>query len=223
MAVVLRCPACREKFKYNVAKGFPDNCLLCGEDINNRRDDDDILCPAFLSQKSKNNDKVARDIMDGSEQRAGMAAAMAGVPVSEMNSLKITDLNDRNDTQFATKDVVNPVTQHMDAMQRQGMPVGLATPPTPRRGPPMHIPGMLLTPACVSAIECNAYCRRSGKPHFLCRSVTIRITGRRYDHDPDRQERARPFCERADRGLSGQSGHASRLLPDAEPDRRNWE
>jgi hypothetical protein len=67
---------------------------------------------------------VARDIMDGSETRAGLAAAMAGVPVSEMSGLKITDINDRNDTQFATRDVVNPVTQHMDSMQKQGMPVG---------------------------------------------------------------------------------------------------
>jgi len=124
MAVLLKWPKCRGKFKYDVTEGWPDRCILCDEDINNRRADDDIVCPAFLSQKSKNNDKVARDIMDGSEQRAEMAAAMAGVPISEMNSLKITDLNDRNDTQFATKDVVNPVTQHMDAMQRQGMPVG---------------------------------------------------------------------------------------------------
>jgi len=127
MAVVLRCPACREKFKYNVTKGWPDNCPLCKTNINNYRADDDIVCPAFLSQKSKNNDKVARDIMDGSEQRAGMAAAMAGVPASEMNGLKITDLNDRNDTQFATKDVVNPVTQHMATMQAQGMPVGFGS------------------------------------------------------------------------------------------------
>ncbi len=123
MAVILKCPKCRGKFKY-AAGEFPDNCLLCGEDINNRRDDDDIVCPAFLSQKSKNNDKVARDIMDGSEQRAEMAAVMAGVPISEMSGLKITDLNDRNDTQFATKDVVNPVTQHMQSMQAMGMPVG---------------------------------------------------------------------------------------------------
>ena len=126
MAVILKCPKCRGKFKY-AAGEFPDNCLLCGEDINNRRDDDDIVCPAFLSQKSKNNDKVARDIMDGSEQRAEMAAVMAGTSVSDMSGLKITDLNDRNDTQFATKDVVNPVTQHMAAMQAQGMPVGFGS------------------------------------------------------------------------------------------------
>jgi hypothetical protein len=126
MAVILKCPVCRGKFKYDVSVGWPDFCQIpeCGADINNRRADDEICMPAFLSQKSKNNDKVARDIMDGSVQRAEMAAAMAGTSPEEMSSLKITDLNDRNDTQFATKDIVNPVTQHMDAMQRAGMPVG---------------------------------------------------------------------------------------------------
>jgi hypothetical protein len=128
MAVLLKCPICREKFKYDVSDGWPDECQVCHSDINNRTPDNVVVVPAFLSQKSKNNDKVARDIMDGSETRAGLAAAMAGVPVSEMSGLKITDINDRNDTQFATRDIVNPVTQHMDAMQKQGMPVGFGGP-----------------------------------------------------------------------------------------------
>lgn len=122
--VILRCPVCRDKFKYDVADGWPDFCVLCKSDINNRVPDNVVTVPAFLSQKSKNNDKVARDIMDGSETRAGLAAAMAGVPVSEMSSLKITDLNDRNDTQFSAKDEVNDITRHMDAMKARGMPVG---------------------------------------------------------------------------------------------------
>ena len=80
--------------------------------------------PAFLSRSTRNNDKVARDIMDGSEVRAGLAAAAAGVPASEMSGLKITDLNDRNDAQFSAKEVVNPVTQRMAEMQAAGMPTG---------------------------------------------------------------------------------------------------
>ena len=80
--------------------------------------------PAFLSRTTRNNDKVARDIMDGSEVRAGLAAAAAGVPASEMSGLKITDLNDRNDAQFSAKEVVNPVTQRMAEMQAAGMPTG---------------------------------------------------------------------------------------------------
>ena len=125
--VILRCPVCRDKFKYDVADGWPDFCVLCKADINNRVPDNVVTVPAFLSQKSKNNDAVARQIMDGSETRAQMAAAMAGTDASEMASLKITDLNDRNDTQFSAKEVVNPVTQRMDAMQAAGLPTGFGT------------------------------------------------------------------------------------------------
>lgn len=127
MAVVLRCPACREKFKYDVTVGWPDFCPLCKEDINNYRADDEIVMPAFLSPKSKANDAVARQIMDGSETRAQLAAGMAGVPVSEMDNLKITNLSDRRDSEISAMPVNNVVTQHMDNMQRQGMPVGFGT------------------------------------------------------------------------------------------------
>lgn len=127
MAVILKCPACREKFKYDVSNGWPDECPLCSTDINNRVPDNVVVVPAFLSQKSKNNDKVARDIMDGSETRAELAAQMAGTSVDEMAALKITDLNDRNDTEFAAVTVRNEVTQRMDAMQAAGMPTGFGT------------------------------------------------------------------------------------------------
>lgn len=127
MAVVLRCPACRKKFKYDVSVGWPDTCPLCNTDINNYRADDDIVMPAFLSPKSKANDAVARQIMDGSETRAQLAAGVAGVPVEEMNNLKITDLNDRRDSEISAVPVNNAVTQHMANMQRQGMQVGFGT------------------------------------------------------------------------------------------------
>src|SRR5271156_3933163 len=124
MAVVLKCPLCREKFKYDIEEGWPDFCPRCGKDINNRRDDDDVVMPNILSFKTKNNDKVARDIMDGSEKRVEMAAAMAGVPQSEMSALKVTDLNDRNDALFSAKDVSNPVTQQMELIKARGGQVG---------------------------------------------------------------------------------------------------
>ena len=124
MAVILKCPLCREKFKYDVSQGWPDFCPRCGEDINNNRDDDDIVCPNILSFKTKNNDKVARDIMDGSNVRAELAAQAAGTSVDEMSSLKITDLNDRNDAQIAAREIVNPVTQQMDLIRANGGQVG---------------------------------------------------------------------------------------------------
>jgi hypothetical protein len=126
MKVILKCPVCRGKFKYEVSEGWPDFCQLpdCKADINNRRDDDDVVIPYFLSEKTRKTDAVARQIMDGSVQRAEMAAAVAGVPVSEMNGLKITDLNDRNDTPQSIKPVSNDITRHMAAMNARGMPVG---------------------------------------------------------------------------------------------------
>src|SRR6201996_2454535 len=127
VAVLLKCPICRGKFKYDVSEGWPDQCQLCDADINNRVPDDVVTVPAFLSQKTKNNDKVARDIMNGSETRAELAAQMAGTSVEDMSSLKITDLNDRNDTEFAAVTVRNEVTQRMDAMQAAGMPTGFGT------------------------------------------------------------------------------------------------
>ena len=134
MAIVLKCPACREKFKYDVSEGWPDECPICKTDINNRRADDDVVMPNILSYKTKANDKVARDIMDGSEKRAEIAAEMAGVPVSDMSSLKVTNLTDRNDTQWATHDVVNPVTQRMDAMKQAGLPTGFGAGPADAMG-----------------------------------------------------------------------------------------
>jgi hypothetical protein len=124
MAVILKCPACREKFKYDISEGWPDQCPICNTDINNRRDDSDVVMPNILSWRTKNTDKVARDVMDGSEKRAELAAEMAGVPVSDMANLKITNLNDRNDTQFSAPDENNAVTQRMAAMQAAGMPTG---------------------------------------------------------------------------------------------------
>ncbi len=124
MPVVLRCPACREKFKYDVSEGWPDLCPLCKADINNRRADDDVVMPNIFSIKSKNNDAVARQIMDGSETRMNLAAAMAGGSPEDFSSLKITNLNDRNDAEVAAMPVSNAVSQHMDAMAARGLPTG---------------------------------------------------------------------------------------------------
>jgi hypothetical protein len=123
-AFVLKCPACEKKFRYDVSDGWPDFCPLCAHKMGNDRPDDEIVLPAFLSEKTRKTDAVARQVMDGSVQRAEMAAAAAGVPVSEMSGLKITDLNDRKDSEFSFKKEVNDVTRHMDAMKARGMPTG---------------------------------------------------------------------------------------------------
>lgn len=129
MAVLLKCPACREKFRYDVTDGWPDRCPVCKTDINNRRDDDDVVMPNILSMRTKATDGVARGVMDGSEKRVELAAQAAGVDPSEMASLKITNLNDDKGSEWSTKDVTNEVTQRMAAMQAANMPIGFGAGP----------------------------------------------------------------------------------------------
>jgi hypothetical protein len=99
-----KCPECGGKFPWEPTKGYPKACPLCGFDTSIDEDATAIVLPAFLSAKSKANDKLYRDMEKGSEFRAHAAAEMAGVPVSEMSSLKITDLNDRRDAEISAID-----------------------------------------------------------------------------------------------------------------------
>lgn len=99
-----KCPDCNGKFPWEPTKGYPKACPLCGFDTSIDENATAIVLPAFLSAASKANDKLYRDMEKGSEFRAHAAADMAGVPVSEMSALKITDLNDRNDAEIAAKD-----------------------------------------------------------------------------------------------------------------------
>jgi hypothetical protein len=84
---------CRRKFEWEPTKPHPDDCPLCGVYIGTSGKPE-VAAPYITSVLTKRTDAVARDIMDGSERRAEMAAAMAGVPVSEMSELKITNLRD---------------------------------------------------------------------------------------------------------------------------------
>lgn len=127
MAFALRCPDCRKAFKWNPAKDYPDHCILCGADMATDKSEDDtvIVMPAFLSAKTKSVDQVGRDLMDSSIVRAEKAAEMAGVPVSEMSDMKITDLKStQHEGSVAHVPVQNAVTQAMDAINARGGQVG---------------------------------------------------------------------------------------------------
>lgn len=110
----LRCPDCRGTFSYTPG-AWPRFCPLCGTDINNDRDDDDIVMPFVRRGAMKATDQVYRDMERGSEVRAQLAAEKLGVPVSEMSDLKITNLNSSaREGDVAAVDKVTPVTQMMD-------------------------------------------------------------------------------------------------------------
>lgn len=130
MAYSLKCPVCRKKFPWNPTEGMPDDCALCGAVIGGG-DDNVISMPAIRTAVSKATDKVYRDIEAASEVRAAQAAEVAGVPVSEMSGLKITDL--RPTTHHG--DVAAPLLtgsaaaleQHMTAMNANGAHVGFGS------------------------------------------------------------------------------------------------
>lgn len=118
MAVMIKCPECKGKFSWNIeADGWPDECPFkgCGFVMAHNRADDDVVMPFIRSAATKATDKVYRDMEAGSEVRAQAAADLAGVPVSEMSGLKITNLNDRKDAEVAAMPVNNPVSQFMQA------------------------------------------------------------------------------------------------------------
>lgn len=114
MAVRYRCPSpdCRKTFPWDSADDPPTVCPHCAFSYA-ERDDDVVYMPNILSAKTKSIEAVARGVMDGSEVRAQLAAEAAGCDISEMASLKVTNLNDGRHSEFATKDVNNPVTQVM--------------------------------------------------------------------------------------------------------------
>ncbi|MDE2099017.1 MAG: hypothetical protein KGL39_17315 [Patescibacteria group bacterium] len=89
------------------------------------KSNDVISIPAFLSARSRSIDQVYRDTERSSQVRAEKAAEMAGVPVSDMSDLKITDLRTNTyEGDMAIKPVVNAVTQQMDMINARGGAVG---------------------------------------------------------------------------------------------------
>lgn len=116
MAVRYRCPDadCRKTFPWDSKDEPPNSCPHCGFSYA-ERDDDVIYMPNILSAKTKSIEAVARGVMDGSEVRAAAAAEAAGCSVEDMSALKVTNLNDGRNSEFATKDISNPVTEVMKA------------------------------------------------------------------------------------------------------------
>jgi hypothetical protein len=116
MALRYRCPeiSCRQTFPWDLKDSYPTCCPHCG--YSYREEEEGVISmPNILSAKTKSIEAVARGVMDSSETRAEQAAEMAGGTAADYSSLKITNLNDGRNSEFATKDVVNPVTEVMKA------------------------------------------------------------------------------------------------------------
>ena len=128
MAFALRCPDCRKSFKWEVSKPDPRFCPLCDADLGEPPADNVIAIPAFLSAKTKAGDAIYRQAESASIVRAEKAAEMAGCDVSEMSSLKITDMRStKHPGDVAAVPVVNEVTKQMDAINARGGQFGFGT------------------------------------------------------------------------------------------------
>ena len=128
----IRCPGCRKPFPWDPAIDLPERCPLkgCGYVAKKREpevDEDGVLviaAPFLRSHVMKANDDCYRQLEDSSNVRAQLAADMAGVPVSEMSHLKVTNIRDTKEGEVAAMPVVNDVTRQMDMLKSRGMPVG---------------------------------------------------------------------------------------------------
>ena len=129
----IRCPGCRKPFPWDPAIDLPERCPLkgCGYVAAKREpevDEDGVIviaAPFLRSARMKAVDSTYRELETSSEHRAQMAADAAGVPVSEMSHLKVTNIRDNlKPGEIAAMPVVNDVTKQMDRMKAGGMPVG---------------------------------------------------------------------------------------------------
>jgi hypothetical protein len=126
MAVKLKCSFCETKFSWDFAAlGWPDHCPKCKEFIGTDRADDDIVMPSIRHARTKIIDSTYTQMEKGSEFRAQAAAELTGAPVSEMSSLKITDMKTgMREGDIAVKEPVNDVTIRMQQMRDRGLPIG---------------------------------------------------------------------------------------------------
>lgn len=113
MYVTYRCEeaSCRKKFPWDPTDGFPKVCPHCGFEPE-AVDDNVIALPAILSAKTRANDAVANKMIDGSAERALLAAQTAGVSIQETNNLKLNDLQNDGSMKPVSNEVSTFMNQH---------------------------------------------------------------------------------------------------------------
>lgn len=122
----VRCPSCRKAFPWDPAIDLPSRCPLPGCDYVAKPKGEviEIAAPFIRSPKTTRTDQSYRELETSSAIRAELAAQAAGVPVSEMSHLKVTNIRDTKEGEIAAMPVVNDVTKQMERMRAAGRPVG---------------------------------------------------------------------------------------------------
>lgn len=127
MAVVLKCPECRKKFRWLVDSEdkWPDACPLCGVKMGHDVPDDVIMMPSLRSAKTKVIDSSYRELEASSEHRMYQAAEAAGCSPSEMAGLKITDIKTGvKPGESYVPEIRNSVTEQMEMIKARGGQAG---------------------------------------------------------------------------------------------------
>jgi hypothetical protein len=119
------CPGCRGRFPWDPKLGYPRCCPLpgCGYETEDKGEVV-IAAPFIRSANTGKTDACYRQLERDSEVRAQMAADMAGVPVSEMSHLKVTNIRDTKEGEIAAIPVVNDITRQMDQIRQRGGQTG---------------------------------------------------------------------------------------------------
>lgn len=114
----IRCHLCRERFSWDIMKGYPTHCECCGKFIGIPADAPEVATPYISTpQKRGKTDAIYRDMENKSIARAEMAAAETGQTMAEVAHLKMTDMKDNlkeGDQAFSNNLQNNPVQQAME-------------------------------------------------------------------------------------------------------------
>lgn len=90
--ILLRCSECRVQFRWDTKHPWPKFCPECGFDTSLPPGDEPAM-PFISLHKNRSADDVYRAMERGSEFRQEKAAEALGVHKSELNDMKITNLN----------------------------------------------------------------------------------------------------------------------------------
>ncbi len=114
----IRCHLCRERFSWDIMKGYPTHCECCKKFIGIPEDAPEIATPYISTpQKRGRTDAIYRDMENKSVARAEMAATETGQTMAEVSHLKMTDMKDNlkeGDQAFSNNLQSNPVQQAMN-------------------------------------------------------------------------------------------------------------
>jgi len=114
----IRCHLCRERFSWDIMKGYPTHCECCKQFIGIPADAPELATPYISTQQKRGNtDAIYRDMENKSVARAQMAAADAGVSASEMSHMKMTDMKDG--LREGDSAAANSLTQTQKVMEAQ--------------------------------------------------------------------------------------------------------